>query len=260
MINKYFFENLKMHVKSIRQMISIVCLVIIHFLVIWPDIQADYDGLDVVYLFRFAYDIGSFSRLLPLLAAFVMADTVAQDICDHVTPFLLSRMRMNTYINCNYAVCAISGFVTIAAGWLAFILLLHVRYPFAIPNSMNFEGYGQQPFGEWLQKGKPLMYMLFYVFSAAVCGSLWACVGMASSAFHPNRKVAIASPFIINILLYNITYIVKGPWHSPSDVAKYISLENDLSTFLSMLCYFAVLHFFVYAVFRLKMKWRFTHA
>lgn len=260
MRKKYFSEHLKMHVMSIRQTISIVCFVVINFLVIWPDIKADYHGLDVVYLFRFTYDIGSFSRLLPLLAAFAIADTVAQDICDHTTPYLLSRMRINAYINCNYAACAISGFITIAVGWLVFILLLRVRYPFAIPNSMNYEAYSQQPFGVWLQKDIPFVYMLFYVFSAAVCGSLWACVGLTSSAFYPNRKVAIASPFIINILLYNIAYIAMGPWHSPSDVAKYIPLENDLSAFLSMICYFAVLHTLVYAVFRLKMKWRFAHA
>ena len=260
MIKRYFFEHLKMRIKSIRQLISIICLVVMNFFVIWPDIQADYNELDVIYLFRFTYDIGSFSRLLPLLAAFAIADTVAQDICDHTTPFLLSRMRINTYINCNYASCAVSGFVTIAVGWIAFILLLRVRYPFAMPGSGNFESYSQQPFGQWLQNGIPLVYMLFYVFSAAVCGSLWSCVGLASSAFYPNRKVAIASPFIINILLYNIAYIATGPWHSPSDVAKYIPQGNDFSTFLSMLGYFAALHFLVYTVFRLKMKWRFAHA
>ena len=83
----YFFNLLKMKMLSIRLIISVFCMVFMNFLVVMPDIRANYDTLDIVYLFRFTYDIGSFSRLLPLLAAFVMADAVAQDFCDHTMPF-----------------------------------------------------------------------------------------------------------------------------------------------------------------------------
>ena len=100
----YFFNLLKMKMLSIRLVISVFCMVFMNFLVVMPDIRANYDTLDIVYLFRFTYDIGSFSRLLPLLAAFVMADAVAQDFCDHTMPFLLARMDDKTYINCNYIV------------------------------------------------------------------------------------------------------------------------------------------------------------
>ena len=135
----YFFNLLKMKMLSIRLIISVFCMVFMNFLVVMPDIRANYDTLDIVYLFRFTYDIGSFSRLLPLLAAFVMADAVAQDFCDHTMPFLLARMDDKTYINCNYIVCAVSGFVTIAAGWGAFVLLLRIRYPFLAAGSDNLE-------------------------------------------------------------------------------------------------------------------------
>ena len=260
MIKRYLFEHLKMRVKSIRQVISILCLVLMNYLVIFPDIKADFEKLDVLYLFRFAYDIGSFSRLLPLLAAFVMSDIVAQDISDNIIPFSLSRMSVNKYINTNYLSCAVSGFLTIAVGWITFIFLLRIRYPFAVSSAGNYQGYAQQPFGQWLQKDLSLVYMLFYVISASICGSLWACVGLASSAFCPNDKVAIATPFIINLLLYNVAYIATGPWHSPSDVAKYIPQANDCFTFGSMLGYFLALHLLVYAVFRIKMIRRFAHA
>lgn len=79
----YFFNLLKMKMLSIRLIISVFCMVFMNFLVVMPDIRANYDTLDIVYLFRFTYDIGSFSRLLPLLAAFVMADAVAQDFCGY---------------------------------------------------------------------------------------------------------------------------------------------------------------------------------
>ena len=92
----YFFNLLKMKMLSIRLIISVFCMVFMNFFVVMPDIRANYDTLDIVYLFRFTYDIGSFSRLLPLLAAFVMADAVAQDFCDHTMPFLLARMDDKT--------------------------------------------------------------------------------------------------------------------------------------------------------------------
>lgn len=159
----YFFNLLKMKMLSIRLIISVFCMVFMNFLVVMPDIRANYDTLDIVYLFRFTYDIGSFSRLLPLLAAFVMADAVAQDFCDHTMPFLLARMDDNTYINCNYIVCAVSGFVTIAAGWGAFVLLLRIRYPFLAAGSDNLENFILQPFGQWLQNKNPCVYSFLYL-------------------------------------------------------------------------------------------------
>ena len=169
-------------------------------------------------------------------------------------------MDDKTYINCNYIVCAVSGFVTIAAGWGAFVLLLRIRYPFLAAGSDNLENFILQPFGQWLQNKNPCVYIASYIFSSALCGSLWSCVGLAVSAFYPDRKVALASPFIINILLYNVAYISTGPWHSPSDVAKYISQANDAMTFLCMAGYFVLLHVVVHRIFRFKMRWRFIHA
>ena len=59
----YFFNLLKMKVLSIRLIISVFCMVFMNFLVIMPDICADYDTLDIVYfdlhtilvLFRVCY-------------------------------------------------------------------------------------------------------------------------------------------------------------------------------------------------------------
>ena len=126
--------------------------------------------------------------------------------------------------------------------------------------SDNLENFILQPFGQWLQNKNPCVYIASYIFSSALCGSLWSCVGLAVSAFYPDRKVALASPFIINILLYNMAYISTGPWHSPSDVAKYISQANDAMTFLCMAGYFVLLHVVVHRIFRFKMRWRFIHA
>ena len=92
----YFFNLLKMKMLSIRLIISVFCMVFMNFLVVMPDIRANYDTLDIVYLFRFTYDIGSFSRLLPLLAAFVMADAVAQDFCDHTMPVSYTHLTLPT--------------------------------------------------------------------------------------------------------------------------------------------------------------------
>ena len=52
----YFFNLLKMKMLSIRLIISVFCMVFMNFLVVMPDIRANYDTLDIVYLFRFTYD------------------------------------------------------------------------------------------------------------------------------------------------------------------------------------------------------------
>lgn len=47
----YFFNLLKMKMLSIRLIISVFCMVFMNFLVVMPDIRANYDTLDIVICF-----------------------------------------------------------------------------------------------------------------------------------------------------------------------------------------------------------------
>ena len=63
----YFFNLLKMKMLSIRLIISVFCMVFMNFLVVMPDIRANYDMLDIVEIYKNITKADVLSRLAQVM-------------------------------------------------------------------------------------------------------------------------------------------------------------------------------------------------
>lgn len=227
----------------------------------WPDIRMEYevDVRDILYLFQFPFDVTSFSRITPLLAAMTAAAGFAMDYNSRAVQSMICRMKTAQYTASRFAVCAVSGFLTVLLGWLLYIGVLSFFYPVVNLDGGNYEVYCSRLYGMLLYRGHPFLYMLAQITGLALAGALWASVGMAASAFIPNRYFAVAIPFLINGVLYNLTSDLHW-WFSPSNVGKGLQIGDDLTSFLVMLGYFFVLLLLSYVAFHVGAKRRIHHA
>lgn len=239
---------------------TIFCVVLAATLAAWQDIRLGYEGLDVVFLFQYAFDIGSFSRLLPILAALSASASYVADLNSGILNFVRARMRTGQYMRSRFFSCACSGFLTLFLGWTVYIALLSLRFPVAVTDAGNYETYCERLYGFLLYRGHPVLYILVQVLGSAICGGFWAVVGLTVSAYLPSSFVAIAAPFLINDILYSLVNASAEKWHSPSNVAKGIAVGGDLTSFLTMTGYFAALTLLCYFLFSWKFKRRHCRA
>lgn len=234
--------------------IVITCLLV--FIPASRDINLDYEGLDVVYLFRYTYDIGSFSRMLPLLAAVTTASGFVQDYNSKMLNMLLARMNTFQYTISKYIVCLCGGFLTMFCGWSLYVALLSVRYPIALADASNFSVFCSELYGVFLYRGHPYLFILPYILGSSICGGFWAVTGLTFSTYIPNKLIATAFPFFLNEALYDLTNIASLKWYSPSNVAKGIPIGGNLTSFICLLSYFIFLIVGVYWLFHVGVRRR----
>ena len=226
-----------------------------------PDIQMEYeiDVRDVIYLFQFPFDVTSFSRIVPLLAALTAAACFAEDYNSRYLYGIVTRMKVRQYTTCRFSVCATAGFLTVLLGWTIYIGSISAFYPMVNMAAGNYQTFCDRLYGVLLYHGHPVLYMMVQVIGLAISGAFWAAVGLAISAYAPNRYLAIASPFLINDTLYNLTNDLHW-WFSPSNVAKGLELGGNLISFTATLLYFGALLLLLYILFHIGVQRRLCHA
>ena len=239
---------------------AILCVTLAALLPAWQDIRLDYEGLDVIFLFQYPFDIGSFSRILPLAAALTASTSYVADRSSGMLNFVLSRLTIGQYSRSRFAVSVCAGFLTLFLGWALYIASLSLHFPIVNIHAGNYESYCTDLYGTFLYRGHPVLYMMVQVVNSAICGGFWAAVGLAVSAYLPNRFVSIAAPFLINDTLYNLVNASPEKWHSPSNVAKGILVGTDSMSFMIMLGYFITLLALCYLLFYFGVKRGYRHA
>lgn len=124
------------------------------------------------------------AAFLPILAAIPAAAGYVEDIKSKFVQFFLLRSGYRRYLMHRLLTAAITGGLTGLLGggllWGGCALVLLPREGAAVPGISS-----------------PLTGLVLLFF----CGSLWAVVGLAISAFFESKYIAYASPFIIYYLL-----------------------------------------------------------
>lgn len=156
---------------------------------------------NVVYMLDLLLDLDTYRKIIPFFAAIPFAANYCNEYLSGVSNFYILRSGIDNYINTNIIINVISAFFTTFAGSMLYILILSCNMPL-------YESIGNPtaaPYGVFLDKGFPMLYILIKVtiFSASI--SMWVISGVAFSALLPSPYIAICTPFIFTYIIEKIT-------------------------------------------------------
>lgn len=167
------------------------------------DYYQDFPGQDVYYYFDLFRGLSMYKKLLAVFAAVPFCASFCSDWnCQYIKPVIV-RCGLKRYTISKVAACFLSAFATVFLGLCLFILLFLTKQPL-YPDQPASE-FALPPFGSLVKSPIPALYILAEVCVLSMACALWAVVGLAISAYIPNRFVAIATPLIASYLLERLT-------------------------------------------------------
>lgn len=208
---RVFFMGFMQIFQSPLFYLAIIGLCGMCFISVWQyltGMDGNFKGTNVLYFFEIFIDLTMFKKLVVIFAAIPFAASFCSDWnCQYIKPVVI-RSGVRKYTWSKVTICFISAFLTVFVGLIIFILLLSLKMP--ILPVENIQDSVVAPFAPLATGPLPILYILARVFVFSLAAALWSVVGLAISAYIPNRFVAIASPVIASYLLEELTSYLPG--------------------------------------------------
>lgn len=192
-------ENRKNWMK-IQNVLIFFCLIAICLVSIQPYVM---QGVSTTFLLDIVIHSSDIQNLMLILIAFPFVSSFYEDYQHNYLYSIVIRSGVSNY---SYGkVWAIFGstFFFSFIVLLIFTLLLLLRYPlfssFIPLDDQLYPTYFEFAFGRF-----PMTYIIAYQLVYSLSVSFWCVVGLYTSAYIPNKYVAIMSPYILK---YTIGYI-----------------------------------------------------
>lgn len=144
-----------------------------------------------------------YRKLFVLFAALPFSSNFADEWNSKVITNCISRRNARDYAVSNVAICFLSAFAVVFAGMMIFVCAESARMPLCNERSLS------PPYGE-LAKKVPLLAIAAVVFVYALSCAMWAVMGLAATAFFPNKSVALCAPFVLCYMLEKFTSFLPG--------------------------------------------------
>lgn len=148
-----------------------------------------------LYYVGSVHTFGTFDLFAPAIAAIPFGAAFYNDFKSGYGKFILTRTSRSKYLAAKVLSCGITGGLAIFLPNLLFDIFLWI---FARPQTeSDNKAFPQEAIAKLESLNGGLNLMLILLALAFLFGAAWALVGLAVSAFIPNKFAAYASPFMI---------------------------------------------------------------
>ena len=191
---------------------------------------------EAVTTFEIFINVDAYRKLLPFLTALPFAAQFAKEWKSRFFDSILYRSNFHGYVRTHIAVCAVSSFSVCFLGMILFFIYASIRQPIYTGGY-----YPVPPYGFWLAKGLPIMFILTHAFIFSLSCTMWSICGLAVSALFPNVYVALSAPFICSYLVEHLTNRCPSylRFYSMALGGQILSTESGISNFLYTLLFYA---------------------
>jgi len=195
--------NTKQILTSKSFYISILLIVVVMLFTLFTEnIQSrmefiDYNGVcyEVFLLFYF----GILPKLVVLISTLPVVTSFCTDWNTQYIRLVASRTGVSKYARHKVYSCITGTFFTSFVALLIFTLILLTFMP--ITTESGTENVGRMyPFGGLVEQHPYLFQLIRIICFSSFC-SVWGALGLALSAYIPNRYIVYASPFVIYYII-----------------------------------------------------------
>lgn len=182
-------------IKSPATYLSVAGVTLIGFISVQPYFSADDKGASVLYYFSLLLDLSMSKKLITLCAALPGVVLFCNDwSCQYIKPVVI-RSGVKRYAFSRCLACFLSAFALSFLGMAVFVFLLSLKLPLMDINFVD------GTFAPLADSPLPALYILAHIFVFSLAMALWAMVGLAVSAYIPNRFVAVTTPIVASYLI-----------------------------------------------------------
>lgn len=179
-----------------RFLLCVAIGLLIQFMGVWDVITMP--DLNVVYLYFWMIQLGTFQVLLVCVPAMVCSDAFLEDTHNGYLRFAVQRSGLSAYLWGKTIAAALSGFFVMLLSSALFILLLRIGRPVAEYSDMlNVADVVDGSYVQLVYDRKAWLYLLMNVLQQGISGAFYACMALACSAFIDNIFVVIAAPLLL---------------------------------------------------------------
>lgn len=215
--------------------IGMVCIVILSATRLIPQIGS---GSDVSTEIDILLEFDALKKVIAIFGALPFTANFADEWNNSVTTACIVRRGVRRYAFANVLFCAITTLLTVFIGMSLFTAGYSLFYPY-----YKADGNPLPPvYGFFLTTKFPAMYTLVRVFVFGASCAMWSVMGLALSAFFPNKYIAISAPFVASYVVERIA--MKLPemfnlWHI--SLSYPIPNSNPVAVFFYAIGLFALI-------------------
>lgn len=195
-------------------------------------------GSDVCSEIDFLLEFDALKKVIAIFGALPFTANFADEWNNSVTTSCIVRRGVRRYAFANVLFCALTTLFTVFIGMSLFTGGYSLFYPYYEP-----DGNPLPPvYGFFLKTKVPAMYTLTRIFVYGASCAMWSVMGLALSAFFPNKYIAISAPFVASYVVERIA--MKLPelfnlWHI--SLSYPIPNDNPLIVFIYAIGLFALI-------------------
>ena len=192
--------------------------------------------VSAVAAFNNTFKYNNISKLLILSATFAYAASFCTDWQTRFAFSIIIRSEKTAYALSKCVAAAVAGGLSVAAGAAVFVGYVCMTQQNILPEAIAIEmEFSNQAFGDLLVKGEAASFFLSYLYIIFLQASFFSSLGLAVSAYMPNRYVAYISPFALSFVLNQIANALDLPiWLDPVKLATANVLGTPASAILRM--------------------------
>lgn len=167
---------------------------------------------DVCDEFFSDFYFGILSKIVILVSSLPVITGFCTDWNTQFIRSVVSRAGINRYLRHKILFCIVGTFITAFISLWLFTLFLLTRLPMISPLGVDSLS-GIYPFNT-IVSDAPVLYQLLKITCLSIYCSFWSVVGLAISAYIPNRFLVFTSPFTLCYILeiiYNNTFALNAP-------------------------------------------------
>lgn len=236
------------------------------FLVFRPFFPLFFDGglsggekLDYAYIVSIVHGTGVFNLFVPAIAVLPAACQFCNDYSSGYFRFVLARKSKRTYLFETMLGTGLIGGIAVAIP-LILLLLFSVTCgaPYLSANVPHTEAsvFYMTVFEDIQFIGGGLFVQAISITLAFLSGAIWSVVGLASSAFSPNKFVAVTFPLALyygmGVLFYRFNLVQFSPLNTIMPTSsEYIELPLLFALQIGLVC-IAFLLFYIRGYWRIR--------
>lgn len=222
--------------------------------------------LDYFNLFGYCHDLTFLWHVAPFLGCIPFAASYADEVACGMHRMMISRQGRGKYFAKRLFSVWLSGYGVISLGMLlAMFLWISVAHrPIGPDYDATFTYIGNYHWNLILGDGHYIRTMVVACLYNGLYGGLWALMGMAITAFIPNRYVAVVTPFLVYFFTFLICTFIPQPYNewSPLRTVSAMFLGYMLPpiwAWIAVLAYYLVGYSLMVGLFWLGIRRRDRH-
>ncbi|MCE5207176.1 MAG: hypothetical protein LLG42_02580 [Chloroflexi bacterium] len=190
-------------------------------------------GFSFADLWYFAYVVGYFPYVLPLVTALPFADSLVVDQSEGFLRYLVVRSHYRHYLLAKYLANTLVAILVVVIPLAGMYIFTNLAAPRSIyPINLWQPTISGRPYGILMPlfQAHPDGFILLITLLAAVIGALYSNLGLSISLLLPNRYLAWGIPAVLYLLadfVANRTHFFGPDWSPIRAVAGSASVINE---------------------------------